>query len=291
MIEPDRLTELLDAATAEVPDRYRAAPLAGIERRARRRRTAKAVAVAVAVVAVLGGVAAIGPAVAWRAHRPSAGSDPSPAPASPAAAAQPWLSAMVSRDDRTITVYAGVTGCRELADARAQLTTPDAGRVVIAVYGRIVDAGDCLTAGVAQPFRVQLPTALASRTVSDAAGGARPVYHERNLPDLEASGWRPFHSAWAADNDSWHRGFNGPNGGISISLSAVPTAEAPNLGPVVTTVRLGAREGKVTGGEHVGWRVSWQVDGVTYGLRFDPAEGDSVTLAQFTHLLKSLKWS
>jgi hypothetical protein len=39
------------------------------------------------------------------------------------------------------------------------------------------------------------------------------------------------------------------------------------------------------------WRVSWQVGDVTYSLEYVPAEGGDFTLAQFTQLLNTLKWS
>jgi hypothetical protein len=287
-MDSDRLTELLDTATAEVPRRYQVAPLTGIKRRVRRRRRATAVAVCVAVVTVLSGVAAAGAAIAGPERQHPTGPSSSPAPP-----ALPWASAMVSRDERTVTVYAGATGCRDLVESRAEVTSQDAGRVVIAVYGRVVDAGDCSTAGQAVPVVVHLPADLGPRAVRDAAGGSHPTYYERNLPDLAASGWEPYGTTWSAADTFWSEGFNGPNGS-SISLSAKPAPQGPHsMPPIVTTVDVGGHKGSVSGEARKGlsWSVYWSADGVRYSLQFLPAEGGAFTLNQFTHLLKTLKWS
>jgi hypothetical protein len=130
--------------------------------------------------------------------------------------------------------------------------------VVIAVYGRIVNAGDCSTAGRAVPVVARLASDLGARAVRDAAGGSPPVYHQQHLPELPATAWQPYDSSWMATDKGWHQGFNGPNGS-TLSLSAQPTAGSPDFGSAVTTVRLGARQGTVTGGGQGLWRVSWQV--------------------------------
>jgi hypothetical protein len=291
-VDSNRLTELLEAATAEVPQRFRAAPLAGIERRVRRRRAATVTAVAVGVVAVLGGLTGAVVAVTGQGHRDGAGpAGSSAAPVVLDRAALPWASAMVSRDDRTITVYAGVSGCRDLAGPRAGVTAQDSNQVVVAVYGRILHAGDCSTAGQAVPVVIHLASDLGTRAVRDAAGGSRPVYYQRELPDVSASGWQPHPTSWTATSNGWRQGFNGPDGGSSILLSARPAAEPADYGPVVTTIGLGSRQGQVTGGEQGLWRVSWRVDDVIYSLQFLPGEGDGFTLAQFTQLINTLKWS
>jgi hypothetical protein len=58
----------------------------------------------------------------------------------------------------------------------------------------------------------------------------------------------------------------------------------------VITVRLGTRQGLVTGTEKTTWRVTWQADGTTYSLRYVPGEGRSMTLDEFKQLLTTLTW-
>src|SRR3954447_13927340 len=99
----DTLAELLDTA-ARVPQRYRMPPLAEIRGRARRRRRARiAVLASTALVVVLvgglgiAGAASVGPLARLPVgSRATVAVDPT---------ALPWGAAMVSRDDRTITVH------------------------------------------------------------------------------------------------------------------------------------------------------------------------------------------
>jgi hypothetical protein len=285
------LGELLDAATADVPQRFRSAPLAGIGRRVRRRRAMVAAAASAVVVAVLlGGFAVVRSGAGRSPDHPVAPVVPSAAPTSPDLPALPWSSAMISRDDRTITVYAGAAGCRVLYQSRSELTGQDAGRVTIGVYARVVDAGDCATAGQAVPMVVHLAADLGTRAVLDAAGGSHPVYHERDLPDLPASSWHSVTTTWQATDVGWYQAFNGPNG-TGISLMAWPTDQPVDLGPVVSTTSLGTRHGTITGGGAGLWRVSWRVGQDTYSLRYEPADARAGSLSQFKQLLRTLNWS
>ncbi len=291
----EQVGELLAAATADVPENYRAAPLAAIARRIRRRRAwAAAAAAAVTVAVLLGGVAvaraAVPGATAHPAGTASPSSDsPSAEPVNAASAALPWASVMVSRDNRTLTVYGGVTGCRSLAQAHALLTSQDSTQVVIGVYGQPVAASDCSTAGRAVPLVVTLSAPLGTRIVRDATGGQPPVYHQRDLPDVTATGWSPFENSWQANDVAWHAGFNGP-AGTSIFLSAQPDHSTP-YGAPVTTVRLGTHQGAIFQGFPGAWQVNWLIGGVSYSLQYEPTEGGSFTLGQFKQLLTTLHWS
>jgi hypothetical protein len=295
-VSRDRLAELLDAATADVPARHRSAPLAAIDRRIRRRR-ARTVAVAgAAVLAVLlGGFAAVRGVVAGppavQPGGPSRGPStrPTPPPLSADPAARPWFSALVARDDRTITVYSGVARCHELVQPRTKVTVQDAEQVVIGVYARVADAADCTTAGMDVPLVVTLSAPLGSRLLRDAAGESVPVYHERDLPDLQSTGWTPIlYMDWWVPSNRWENVFNGP-AGSEIVLTAWPTGETLEHEPTVTTVRMGTHRGTVTA-YGSSWRVSWQVGDVTYQLHYVPVEGGSFTLKQFTDLLAGLHW-
>lgn len=292
-MKAEQLSELLDAATAEVPQRSRNAPLDEIHRRVRRRRAAMAAtASAVLVVMVLGGlgiarVVAGGPA----AQLPGSSIVVPGAPTPPEGAALPWLSAMVARDDRTITVYPAVDRCRNVVQPQAELTTQDSGQVTIRVLGRVVEA-DCESSGMDVPVTVVLPDGLGTRAVRDAAVGAsRPVFYERYLPQLPAPLWKPVpHTGWQAAVPEWHGSFNGPNGG-GIELAAWVGKPPFDMGPVLTTVRLGTRQGTVTGDGRGTWRVSWQVKDATYDLQYLPGEGGTMNQTQFTQLLTTLSWS
>jgi hypothetical protein len=293
----DRLTELLDAATADVPARHSSAPLAAIAGRIRRRRVRTAAVAGAAVLAVLlGGFAAVRGVVAGPPvippGAPSRG--PSTGPTRPQLsadpAAVPWFSAFVARDDRTVTVYSGTAGCHELAQSQARLAVQDAEQVVIGVYARVVDAADCTTAGQVVPLVVTLTSALGSRLLLDAAGASRPVYHEWDLPDLRASGWTPVAQVtWLVPSSGWHNRFNGPGGG-EIVLAAWHTDKPvePERGEII--IWMGGHQGTITATGAGGWRVSWPVGDVTYQLDYVPAEGGSFSLTQFGDLLTGLRW-
>lgn len=278
------LGDLLSSATADVPDRYRSAPLARIRRRIRRRRAlVSATVAAVVLAALLGGYAAVrprgGPVVAPFTTAPSPVSD-----------RLPWDFALVGRDDRTVTVYAGGGKCQMLYAPRAELTAQDAARVTVTVHGRLVEASDCASAGTAEPVVLHLPESLGSRELLDATGGARPVYRERALPDLAATGWRSHPGSWRAGGVFWYQGFDGPNG-TEIELQAAPSDRASD-GPGVGTVAVGPYTGTITGRAQSWWRVSWRVEQNTYSLRYVPAEGRPAgTVNDFKHLLGTLRWS
>lgn len=279
------LRDLLDEATAEIPPRHQAAPLAAIRRRVHRRRAARTATLCLAVLAIL--LAGIGTVRATTGgHHPAATSSPGPA-RRPGLA---WLSAMVARDDRTVTVYAGVAGCRTLDQPRSTLTGWTARTATIGVDARVVHAADCTTAATAVPLVVHLPATLGSRTLRDATGATHPVYHQRELPDMTAAGWAPTPTSWAAPAAGWYQAFTGPHG-TTVQLSAEPAAGHTDPWPVVTTRRLHHRTATVTGGGQLGWTASWQVGHTSYGLRFTPREGQGSTLAQFTHLLDTLRWT
>jgi hypothetical protein len=293
----EQLSELLDAATAEVPQRYQTAPLAEIHRRVRRRRaTLAATASAVLVAMVLGGLGiaravAGGPAPHLPAGPAGSPTVASAAPVPSGATPLPWLSAMVALDDRTITVYTGAAHCKDVVQPRADVTAQESGQVTIRVLGRVVDA-DCASSGMDVPVTVVLPDGLGLRAVRDGtAGTSRPVFHERNLPQLPAPLWSPVpKSSWSATTPSWEGSCNGPNG-AEIDLAAWPGKPPFDLGPVVTTVPLGTRQGTVTGNGHGTWRVSWQVQDITYYLQYLPGEGGTMTQTQFRQLLTTLTWS
>lgn len=281
------LRELLDEATAEVPQRYRSAPLAGIQRRVARRRATRAVTVGLVVLAALvAGAGAVRAAAGGGENHPATASSPT-GPQLPGLA---WLSAMVARDNRSVTVYAGVAGCRGLAGPRAVLTGWTSRTVTIGVYARVVDAADCSTAAHVVPMVVHLPAALGHRTLRDAAGGTHPTYHRRDLPDLAANGWRRVPTSWEAPSGNWYGGVNGPDGS-TITLAAEPTANHTDLGQRVGTRRLGPHTATITGGGRRDWQASWRVGTTTYTLRYVPSEGQRFTLAEFTELLDSLHWS
>jgi hypothetical protein len=218
---------------------------------------------------------------------------PSRSPVPPDKGAQPWSVAMVARDDRTVTVYSGAARCQLLFSPTARVTVQDAQQVVIAVHGTVTAAPDCASSGDAVPVTVELPTALGGRALSDAAGTGVAVYHQRDLPDVEAAGWQPFTTEWSTGDTSWRQGYNGP-AGSEIDLVAGPAAALGGTGNASgqgLTVKLGTREGTVVSLAQDGWRVRWQVDGVPYSLEFIPAEGGHFSRDQFTGLLAGLHWS
>jgi len=298
-MSPDRkLAELLDAATNDVPSAYLAPPLAAIHGRVRRRRRMFGAVTAAAVVVVLaGGYSAgqrllaepapqvpVGPAVSPTGSPTAAASTGSSGPA------LSWVSAMVARDDTTITVYTGVKRCKELDRPQARITAQDAAQVTIEVTGRVVPAGDCSTSGVDVPLVVKLAEPLGERKLIEAVSlRSHPTYFERYLPDLESTGrWSPFSVSWEYDETSWHGGFNGP-AGSELDVRA-QTPESVRRGAPVGTVKVGPYEGVITGSERTMWTVSWQAGGATYSLQLVPGEGKSFTLTEFKQELAGL-WS
>ena len=313
----DRLGELLDAATAEVPQRYRTPPLADIHRRVRRRRASLATtASALLVVALLGGLGIARATARGPAGRPPAGPALSPttptapssvpssvapsavpsasAPLAPVptdATALPWLAAIVSRDDRTVTVHTGAGPCKQLVRPSAEATVQDAGQVVIAAHGQVADVADCSADTDSVQLTVTLSAALGTRTVRDArTGAAATVFRERYLPRLPAAQWSPVPVvSWSSTAVAWFTGYNGPRG-AQIDLTAVLKVDPDDSQDTVTTVPLGTRQGLVSGTDKTNWRVTWQADGATYSLRYAPVEGGGMTLDEFKQLLTTLTW-
>jgi len=281
-----KLAELLDAATTDVPADRLAPPLAAIHGRVRRRSRMLGAVTVAAVAAVLAGGYSFG-------HRMLA--EPAPrVPVGPAASqtaasapAVSWVSAMVARNDTTITVYAGASGCQELAQPRARVTAQDAARVTIEVTGQIVPAGDCATSGQAVGVVATLPEPLGERELVDAVDlRSHPTYFERHLPDLQSDDrWSTFSGGWQSDDVYWYQGYNGPNGSTLV-LRAQPS-ESVQQRPPVDTVEFGPYQGTITGSS-VMWTVWWQVGGTTYSLRLEAVEGGSLTLTQFKQELSRL---
>ncbi|MEU3455987.1 hypothetical protein ABZ671_20685 [Micromonospora sp. NPDC006766] len=210
-----------------------------------------------------------------------------------APATLPWVSAMVARNGTDITVYSGPgdARCKELWQPRATITEQDAGRVVIAVQARIVDATDCAASGRAVPVAAPpQPQPHDGRPIRDAATGSTPpIYFERDLPDLGSDKrWSPFSSHWMSTEQSWHQGYNGPGGSVLL-LSAQPTAGVV-LPAAVTTSPIGSRQGTITGAAGKSWTVWWEVGEVTYSLRLEPPEGGTFTLKQFKQEIARLRW-
>lgn len=283
-----KLAELLDAATVDVPAGHMAPPLAAIHGRVRRRRRTLALVAAAAVVAVVAGGVTTGRSLL---AEPAPPAPIGPAAASPTASlpAAPWVSAMVGRDDKTITVYAGAPRCEALA-APVSRIREDGDRVTIEVFGRTVPATECAASGGVEAITATLRAPLGDRTLVGADGQARPTYFERHLPALESDGrWSAIGShGWQSDDPTWYRGYNGP-GGATLDLRAQPTESVSRPDPV-TTVDLGPHRGAITVNSANMYRVWWEVGPVTYSLRVLPTEGDTITLTQFKQELARLQW-
>ncbi|GFJ93780.1 hypothetical protein [Phytohabitans rumicis] len=202
-----KLAELLDVATADVPGARLAPPLAAIHARVRRRRRMFGAVTAAAVAVVLAGGYSVSRQMLAE-PAPKAPIVPAASPTAAAAPVVPWVSAMVARDDATITVYAGAERCSALDRPQARIAAQDAARVTVEVTGRVVPAGDCSTSGIAVPVVVTLPGPLGERKLVDAVGQRpHPLYFERYLPDLRSDGrWSPFGGSWQFDDVNWYGG-------------------------------------------------------------------------------------
>jgi len=220
---------------------------------------------------------------------PSAVTAPPPGQTSPLS----WSSAMVAPDGTTITVYGGAdfARCEDLSNPRARVTEQNDIRVVIAVSGRIVDAADCTTSGIAIPLAVKLRKPLGDRILRDATGQPRPTYFHRHLPDFRSDErWSPHPTSWMSTDESWHQGFNGP-GGSALRLTAQPrTAPVTDRG-IVATIQLGPYKGAITGGLGGMWTVWWDAGDATYSLQLVSREGGAFTVEQFKQELGRLTWS
>jgi hypothetical protein len=278
-----KLTELLDAATTDVPAAVAAPPLDAIHHRVRRRRQMAGAASALAVVVAVAGGFAV-------AHR-TPGEPPAPvapvvSPSVASAPAVPWTSAFVARDDTTVTLYTGADRCRQLNKPGTQVTAQDATDVTVSVTATIGPADDCSTSGSAVGLPLTLPAPLAGRTLIDAAGAnAPPVYYERYLPVLRSGGvWSPIETSWDRDDPNWYLSYNGPHGTV-LNLRAQPRS-APTR-PPVGTMTLGPYQGTITGSTKL-WTVCWPGGDATYCAQLEPAEGDSTTLASFKQQMAQL---
>ncbi|WNM41518.1 hypothetical protein RMN56_09315 [Micromonospora halotolerans] len=214
---------------------------------------------------------------------------PRPSALADAPSALPWLSAMVARDGTSVTVYAGTSAqCKELVQPRAAVAGQDGAQVVVAVRARVLGAADCATSGVAVPVLLSLPEPLGDRVLRDGASGeVRPTYFARDLPDL-GQRWSPHPGQWAATDEGWYQGYNGPEG-LHLVVTAGRTAEVrrPAGG---TPVTIGARDGVVTGAAERSWTVWWAAGEVTYSLRLTPAEGATVSLREFQREISRFTW-
>ncbi|NES26326.1 hypothetical protein GCE86_27900 [Micromonospora terminaliae] len=218
------------------------------------------------------------------------------APAKPAPtdgpSALPWVSAMVARDGRSVTVYAGTSAqCKELVQPQVAIAGQDGTQVTVAVQARVLAAVDCTTTGTAVPLVLSLPEPLGGRVLRDAASGELPpTYFERDLPGLGSDErWSPHPGQWASTDEHWYQGYNGPEGS-HFTVSAGRTAEVtrPAGGAAVT---IGAHDGVVTGAAGTSWTLWWTAGQVTYSLRLTPAEGSTFTLEQFRREVARLAWS
>jgi hypothetical protein len=280
-----RLAELLDAATAAVPPGRLAAPLPAIRRRIRRRRTASALAVT-GVVAILVVAAVFARPPTERATPPITGT-PTPTSTVDLRTRVPWETALLARDGRTLTIYAGPRGgeCQELTDGTAIVTREDGGQVTIAARARIAPVADC---GLVVPLRVELPRPLGDREVRDAATDeARPTYREGDLPNLgNDDRWRPYPVGWSAPSDGWRAGYNGPNG-LTLNIEGEPGATAG--GDPSDAITLGSRIGTLVDLGYT-WAVRWSVGDVTYELSVTPSEGQTLSRAAFVTEVNRLTW-
>ena len=286
-----KLSELLDAATTDLPAGVRTPPLAAIHGRVRRRRRLVTAVTAAAVAVVLAGGYAVGQRMLADPVRPVpvgpvASTTPSPTP--PSVPAVAWVSAMVARDDTTVTVYSGAKQCQQLDHPQARVAAQDATRVTIAVTGRAVAADDCTTSGNAVAAVVKLPGPLNGRKLVDGVGSrSHPVYFERYLPDLGTAGqWSPIAGSWQSSDVGWYQGYNGPNGS-TLDLRAQPSGSVQKRAPA-GTVNLGPYKGTITGNSAGMWTVWWQAGGATYSLRLVPREGGSLTLTKFKQQVAAL---
>jgi hypothetical protein len=198
----NRLAELLDAATAPVPPGRLAAPLPTIRRRIRRHRAVNALAVTGVVAALIAGFVLARSPIDRAAPPANRSTAPTTLPDLRLRVA--WDTALLARDGRTLTVYAGsIHQCQELVDATAVVTRQDGGQVTIAVRAWVAETDGC-GKSVALPVRLTGP--LGDREVRDAATDeARPTYRETHLPDMRSNGNRgtsraatlPTPSGWA----------------------------------------------------------------------------------------------
>jgi hypothetical protein len=286
----DKFTDLLDAATADVPGPQLTAPLGAIRGRVRRRRRTVTIVAAMAVAALLvGGFSTAQWLVGLPAARvPTAPVVPAP-PTEDGMVVLPWLSAMVARDDTTVTVYTGAERCKQLARPQATVTAQDGSRVSIEVTARIIDAFNCGASGNAVPLTVTLAAPLGERMLVDAVTAQpHPVYFERHLPDLDSGNrWSAVGGSWPSDHQGWVGSYGGPEGS-SLAMFANPTTSVGQR-EVVDTVTLGPYQGTITRGGV--WRVWWEVGEVTYSLWLAPREGVSFTLDQFKQEIGLLEWS
>lgn len=283
-----KLAELLDVATTDVPAGHLAPPIAAIHGRVRRRRRMFVAATAAAVTVVLAGGYSVS-RVMLADPAPPVPIGPAASPTAPSGPAVPWVSAMVARDDTTITVYAGAKRCETLDRPQARIAAQDAAGVTIEVTGRAVPAGDCTTSGNAVPVAVRLPAPLGERKLLDAASTrSHPTYFERYLPDLQPDGtWSPVSGSWQSSDANWYGTYNGPDS-TTLALRAQPTESAPRNRVPVSTVDLGPYEAIITGSSAGTWRAWWQAGDVTYSLRIEPREGETLTLTQFKQKLTRL---
>lgn len=282
-----KLAELFDVATADVPGACLAPPLAAIHARVRRRRRVFGAVTAAAVAAVLAGGYSVS-ALMFGKPAPKAPIVPAASPTAASAPVMPWVSAMVARDDVTVTVYTGTERCTKLDRPQARITAQDAVQVTVGVTGRVVPADDCSVGRIAVPVVVALPGPLGERKLVDAAGQrSHPTYFERYLPDLRSGGrWSPIGGNWISDDVNWYGGYNGP-GGSELRLQAQPTESVRQRVPV-GTVDIGPYKGTITGSSAKMWAVWWQAGNATYSLRIVPAEGESLTLTEFKRELARL---
>jgi len=280
----NRLAELLDAATAPVPPGRLTAPLPAIRRRIRRQRAVIALAVTGVAIALIAGFALARSPIDRAAPPGTRGTTPSTTVDLRMQVA--WESALLARDGRTVTIYAGPRGeCQELIDGTAVITRQDGGQVTIAVRAWIVPTNDC---GLVVPLQVRLERPLGDRDVRDAATGeARPTYRESHLPDLRNDArWSPFSVGWTAPDDGWRAAYNGPNGSI-LSIEGEPGSTAG--GDRSNAITLGSRQGTLLDRRST-WAVRWSVGDVTYELSVQPSEGETLTRQEFVAEVSRLAW-
>lgn len=280
----NRLAELLDAATAPVPPGRLAAPLPTIRRRIRRQRAVNALAVTGVVAALIAGFVLARSPIDRAAPPANRSTAPTTLPDLRLRVA--WDTALLGRDGRTLTVYAGsLNRCQDLVDATAVVTRQDGGQVTIAVRAWVAETDVC-GKSVALPVRLTAP--LGDREVRDAATDeARPTYRETHLPDMRSNGrWTLLTVGGMAPHGGWFAVYNGPHG-LTLQIEGEPGNFA--VGDRSDAITLGSRQGTLVQLQ-ARWAVRWSVDELTYELIVQPSEGDVVTREQFVMELSWLTW-
>jgi hypothetical protein len=275
----ERVIDLMDQATAHLPERWRSAPLPAIRRRIRQRRHRAVAATALGLVAILGIGVGLAQALPG-GQRQRGGQPPQPTP-QPTEQSEgrpvPWQVVRVDRAGTGLTVYANPpAGTCEFQSAPVISVEYGPDKVVVTVHGSARPEPRCAGGHRASVTPAHLVTPLGDRPIVDGATdrpGLRLFDTELPLPIA----WQEAPASYSdRPGTTWPITFTRPGDVSVVILAQTPAVAGQPAGQPLGTIAVGSHQAPIYAGSH-GLEVRWQARDLIYTL-FLTADDSSYTV-------------